>query len=364
MLEHFCIGGTERPFNGIIDELRVWNSAITEKNIVGIANESVAEPSANESLLLYYDFNQSGGDVIDHSSHALTGKRRNFGPDGDAWDNSLGIFCLNTRGTSIDVTATYLKNYKHPFKTASGATVNPANSSRYLKLLMNQTTSPWKQLNTVKNGDILTEWHVDAEKNYYLTLEDSYSGFESVIKDLMVFQTVELPAGQYTFTADRDGDDYYYNWLPDGTYVAAALGDQLPLTDNLKTEALAWSPLSESSSVSFFLDNTTTVSLGLIANMHDKKCVAVGKFILQFKQLILGDGDDPVAVNDPTFTADPTLEATGGLGCINIRVNKPQRVVVADLSGKTIFADWLEQPARIPVQRGVYVVNHKKILVR
>ena len=363
VMEHFTIGGTERPFNGIIDELRIWNKVYTDRTFIPIANEPVSEPADNESLLLYYDFNQSGGDVIDRSSHGLTGKRLNFGPDGDAWDNSLGIFCLNSRGSSTDVTATYLKNYKHPFKTGSG-TVNPANSSRYLKLLMNKTTSPWKQLNNVKNGNILTEWHVDTEKNSYLTLEDSYSGFESNIKDLMIFQTVDLPAGEYTFTADRDGDDYYYNWLPDGTYIAAAEGDQLPVTEDLKTEALASSSLAESQSVSFMLDDTTTVSLGLIANMTDKKCVAVGKFILQYKKLIYAEGINPDGICTPSFTAVPTLEAKGGLGCINIRVSKPQRVVIADLGGKTIFADWLESPASIPVRRGIYIVNRTKVLVR
>ena len=363
VLEQFTIGGTERPFNGIIDELRIWNKTLAEKNITALANEPVAAPATDETLLLYYDFNQSGGDVIDRSASSLNGKRVNFGPDGDAWDNSLGIFCLNTRGTMIDVTATYLKNYKHPFKS-TGGTVNPANSSRYLKLLMNKSTSPWKQLNTVKNGSILTEWHVDAEKNNYLTLEDTYSGFESEIRDLMIFQTVTLPPGQYTFTADRDGDDYYYNWLTDGTYVAAATGEQLPLTADLEAEALDWSPLSESQSVAFFLEDTTTVSLGLIANMHDKKCVAVGKFILQYKQLIYGDGNAPDAVCEPLFMAEQSLQADGGFGCINIRVGKPQRVVITDLSGKTIFADWLDYDARIPAHRGIYIVNNQKVITR
>ena len=363
VLEHFTIGGSEHPFNGIIDELRIWNKAVSEKSLVGIANEPVGTPAEDESLLLYYDFNQNSGDVIDRSAHGITGKRLNFGPDGDAWDNTLGIFCLNTRGTTNDVTATYLKNYKHPFKTGAG-TVNPSNSSRYLKLLMNNSTSPWRQLNTVKNGNILTEWHVDAEKNNYLTLEDTYSGFESDIRDLMIFQTVELPAGQYTFAADRDGDTYYYNWLTDGTYVAAAAGDQLPLTADLPTEALAWSHLSENNAVTFMLEEPTSVSLGLIANMSDKKCVAVGKFVLLYRQLILGEGAEPDAVRTPSFTASPTLDARGGLGCINVRVHKPQRVVVNDLSGKTVFADWLESDARIPVRRGIYIVNRTKVLVR
>ena len=363
VLEQFTIGGSEQPFNGIIDELRVWNKALTEKGVTALANEPVANPADDTSLLLYYDFNQSGGDVIDRSSHGLTGKRQNFGPDGDAWDSSLGIFCLNTRGTMVDVASKYLKNYVHPFKT-TGGTVNPANSSRYLKLVMNKTTSPWKQKNNIKNGSILTEWHVDAEKGNYLTMEVGYSGFEETVKDLMIYQTVTLPAGQYTFIADRDGDDYYYNWLPDGTYVAAAAGDELPITENLATEALAYSPLSENQAATFFLEDTTEVSLGLIANMSNQRCVAVGKFILQYKPLIYGDGEDPDAVREPAMMAQKSLDARGGFGCINIQVHTPQRVAVRDLSGKTIFADWLDSNARIPLRRGIYIVNDQKTVVR
>ena len=368
VMELFAIGGSDLPFNGIIDELRVWSILISEKNITTIANQPVNLSTSSTgglqaSLLLYYDFNQNSGDVIDRSLHQYNGRRINFGPDGDAWDNSLGIFCLNERGTMNDVTALYLKNYKHPFKTGSG-TVNPANSSRYLKLLMNQTTSPWRQLNTVRKGSILTEWHVDTEKNRYLTLEDTYSGFEEEIKDLMIFQTVELPAGYYTFTADRDGDTYSYNWLTEGTYVAVAAGDRLPLTAALATDALASSALSNSSSVSFMLDTATTVSLGLIANMNSKRCVAVGKFILQHKQIIYANGHEPDAILSPSYTAEQSLQATGGFGCINIKVNKPQRVVVTDLSGKTIFADWLDLNACIPARRGIYIVNKQKTLVR
>lgn len=363
VLQQFTIGGSERPFNGIIDELRVWSSVITAANMLATADAPVDRPDQNTDLLLYYDFNQDGGDVIDRSAHGRTGARYNFGPDGDAWENTLGIFCLNPNGSDNDVAARFLKNYRHPFRTAPG-TVNPANSARYLKLLMNETSSPWKQKGNVKNGNILTEWHVDKEKNNYLTLEDSYSGFESVIRDLMIYQTVELPAGEYTFIADRDGDTYYYNWLTEGTYVAAAAGDELPLTDDLPSHALAWTRLSENNAVSFMIDEPTTVSLGLIANMSDKKCVAVGKFILKQRRLIMGDGGEIVGIKEPMLTAEQTLEAAGGIGAINIRVNKPQTVAVTDLSGKIIFRDWLDFDARIPVKRGVYIVNKQKVLVK
>ncbi len=364
VLSRFAIGGPERPVNAFIDELRVWNYAIAQKKILDLANSPVSNPETNDSLLLYYDFNQNGGDVIDRSGHGLTGKRLNFGPDGDAWESTKGIFCLNPKGTTNDVSATYLKNYKHPFK--SSGTCNPNNSSRYLRLLMNKTTSPWIQKNTVQKGSIYTEWHVDAEKNSYFTLEDSYSGFEPVIKDLMAYQTVELPAGAYTFIADRDGDDYYYNWLTDGTYVAAAVGDELPVTADLEMQALAWSKLSETGAISFFLDEPTKVSLGVIANMSDKKCVAIGKFVLLQKPIINEEGNviDPTGVSEHFVSAEMTLQATGGLGCIHIAVAQPQHITVCDLSGKVFFNEWIDSNCCIPVRRGLYIVNRQKVLVR
>ena len=111
-------------------------------------------------------------------------------------------------------------------------------------------------------------------------------------------------------------------------------------------------------------EEPTKVSLGLIANMSDKRCVAVGKFILECKKLILGDGSDYDGICQPALTAKHDLQATGGLGCINIRVDKPQRVVIVDLSGKQLFADWLDYDARIPLRRGIYIVNNQKVVVR
>ena len=367
VMEHFAIGGSEAPFNGIIDELRVWNYAIPQADIIGIANEPVSNPEDNEALLLYYDFNQSSGDVVDRSAQRLTGKRLNFGPDGDAWESSLGIFNINPNGEVNDVTANYLKNYKHPFRTGSGS-VNPANSSRYLKLLMNPTVSPWKQVNNIKNGSILTEWHVDTQKSNYLTLETTWSGFEASVKDLMIYQTVELPAGIYQFAADRDGDTADYNWYPEGTYIVAGKGDILPTTEQLPTDALAYANIDDHT-ITFELKEPTEVSLGLLSNMSGQLCLAVGQFLLYQRVLIAKEGNgerpgDADGIEDLMVSAEQSLQAAGGMGCIDIHVAKPQHVTVCDLAGKIIFHEWLEADARIPAKRGLYVVNSQKVIVK
>ena len=265
------------------------------------------------------------------------------------------------------MTANYLKNYKHPFRTGSG-TVNPANSSRYLKLLMNPTISPWKQVNNIKNGSILTEWHVDTQKSNYLTLETTWSGFEPSVKDLMIYQTVELPAGVYQFAADRDGDTADYNWYPEGTFVVAGKGDILPTTELLPTDALAYANIDDHT-ITFELEEPTEVSLGLLSNMSGQLCLAVGQFLLYHRVLIAKEGNgerpgDADGIEDLMVSAEQTLQAAGGMGCINIHIAEPQHVTVCDLAGKVIFHEWLETDAHIPAKRGLYVVNSQKVIVK
>ncbi len=100
--------------------------------------------------------------------------------------------------------------------------------------------------------------------------------------------------------------------------------------------------------------------------MHGQLCVAVGEFKLYQKRIIDYEGKniDPVGVQDVVLTAEPTLQAVGGMGNITIEVSKPQEVVVSDLSGHVIFREWLDARHRIPARRGIYVVNRQKVLVR
>ena len=56
----------------------------------------VAKAMADDKLALYYDFNQSSGNVNDRTSNANLGIRSGFGPDGDAWPSSLGVFSSPT----------------------------------------------------------------------------------------------------------------------------------------------------------------------------------------------------------------------------------------------------------------------------
>lgn len=106
----FSIGLKDAPMNGMIDEFTIWESLLGPTEIKEFANEPIADPElyitgekAAMKLRVYYQFNQSGGDVKDLTSYQNTGKRVNFGPEGDAWALSQGVFCLNFGAKQDDV---------------------------------------------------------------------------------------------------------------------------------------------------------------------------------------------------------------------------------------------------------------------
>ena len=54
-----------------------------------------AEDVKAADLRVYYDFNQNSGNVQDRGANANHATRLGFGPDGDAWPLSKGVFSLN-----------------------------------------------------------------------------------------------------------------------------------------------------------------------------------------------------------------------------------------------------------------------------
>ena len=112
-LETITMG--EGGFKGQIDEVRLWGSALTADKVKAYCNQHIAdvqEAQVTDKLLLYYDFNQNGGDVQDRTTSGCNAQRIGFGPDGDAWNSALGVFTLDTEAQMHgDISATYLTNY-------------------------------------------------------------------------------------------------------------------------------------------------------------------------------------------------------------------------------------------------------------
>ena len=300
-ITEFVMSPSKYPLTAIIDEFRIWGKTLTAEQIRQYANEPIADVAAAErdnDLRVYYNFNQSGGDVKDATSNANDGVRRNFGPDGDAWSSSKGVFCLsNSAGTLTDVTQNYLVNYTAPFKN-DGTSVNPANSSRFLGL------ADWTLQNQIKENGVTTGAHVDTQKGNSMTITSLWDNF-STVKDHKVFQTVTLPAGAYTFTAE------FSNWEgePVESYLVAAAGKTLPVTDSLATKALGYTKMlskaqTMTNSVSFILTEETEVSLGILANINGRRCVT-------FKQFSLSAGEFESIEADNSGGHTLTVDASG-----------------------------------------------------
>ena len=281
----FRIGGSQAPFNGSIDELRVWGKVLTEEEMKVYSNapiEDVAQAEAEDQLLLYYNFNQSGGDVQDATSNANHGVRTNFGPDGDAWALSKGVFSLNfEENVSTDVTAEYLTNYAKAF-AKSNTCVNPNLPTRTFAL------QGWTIENAVTEGNITTGAHVDAGKSSCLTVTTKWDNFAAKLNDHKVYQTVTLPAGYYTFEAMYD--DTYEGQCGE-SYIVAAEGNTLPVTATLK-EVLAYTAMRPkgnvtTNKVSFILTKETTVSLGLLINVSGQSCMTIQRFSLKKDNVVI-----------------------------------------------------------------------------
>ena len=281
----FRIGGSAAPFSGAIDELRVWGSIPSTEKLQHIANapiEDVAKAESEDQLLLYYNFNQSGGDVQDATSKANHGVRSGFGPDGDAWALSKGVFGLNFEaGSSADITAQHLTNYTKAF-TSSNKCVNPGLPTRAFAL------QGWTLENAITKGSITTGAHVDKGKSSCLTVTTKWDGFEAVLNDHKVYQTVTLGAGYYTFEAEYDSN---YEGQCGSSYIVAAKGNTLPVTADLG-QAMAYTAMQpkgtvSSNKVSFILTEETTLSLGLLVNISGESCMTIQRFTLKRDDVVI-----------------------------------------------------------------------------
>ncbi len=267
------LGGVATPMNGVVDELRVWRKALSEAEIQSYANaplDNVAGAEEKDRLLLYYNFNQNGGDVQDATSRGLHGHRTDFGPDGDAWGLSAGVFCLNFSTPLEDVTARYLPPATRPFAT-TGRTVNKSNAGRFREF----DAKGWTIENAVGTDTLRTGLHVDENKGGALTVTTGWDGFAGELGNHKIFCTTTLPAGKYELEIVPYGGD-----LPaGGSMMAVAAGKALPDRAGL-AKTLASGNLSDRR-LSFLIEEETEVSLGLVFMLKGRTCVPIDRFVLR-----------------------------------------------------------------------------------
>ena len=335
-LSSIAIGYDGATMNGQIDEFRVWSSVVKDDNLLAVCNAPIENPAEYSDLMLYYDFNQVGGDVVDRTGNGHDGVRSGFGPDGDAWGLSRGVFCINTEPVpdTGEVTGTYLKNYQQAFQTNDGKIVNPTVSNRFYAIKY------WTLENAPVSGSITTGAHVDGQKNNCMTFTSTWDGF-GILKDHKAYQTVTLPAGNYTFTAE-----YHDKWEGQcgNSYIVVNEGAGLPNTADIKG-ALAYTKMLDkdntmSNSARFSLKEETKVSLGLLVNMDGKQCMVIKKFTL---------------TTDNTEYIDANGETLTSIECITEVDEREGDNAIYDLQGRKVL---------VPKEGGIYIKNGRKVLVK
>ena len=329
------VGADGHSLRGQIDEVRIWNKVLTAEQQCQLCNQHIADVAAAETengLLLYYDFNQNSGNVIDRTSGAHHAERIGFGPDGDAWNSAIGVFTLDpASGRSGDVAPLYLTNYQNPFTTTTG-TVNNTNSTRFLKLAMGTTKSTWKQANQIVRGSITTGAHIDKDHKSDITFETQWSGFADPLLDYHLWQTATLPAGRYTF-----GIQFGDGRACQKSRLVVCRGKNMVADADCEQDALAWCWMSEEE-LTFELLEETEVSLGIIVNLEGQQSFNIHAFRLTGLMYDFIQPVFPTGIIAPTATTHPTVSGQ-----------------TYDLSGRRIKGT---------PERGIYIRDGRKKIIR
>ena len=310
--------------------MRVWGSALTKAKLTNYGNSSIKDVQAainDDKLMLYYDFNQSGGNVIDRSGSDFTAQRVGFGPDGDAWNSALGVFTLDPSALMHgDISSKYLSNYKNPFVTASG-TVNPNDSKRFLPLEMGNSRSKWKHANAIVSGSITTGAHIDTAHKNDITFETQWSGFATPLLNYHLWQIIKLPAGKYTFSVTfGDGSDAQTSRL------VVCAGKSMINDSECEEQAIAWSSLV-GGVLEFSLYEETQVSLGLIVNLTGQASFCISSFKLE------------------GYTYETLTPVSAPTGITNVTPAEPAVRGIYNISGQRLNE----------LQKGVNIVDGKKV---
>ena len=348
--DEFHISSPDAPINGQLDEFRIWNTALTQNEIQSYANqplENIEQAVKDNDLLVYYNFNQNGGDVKDLTGNENHGIRTQFGPDGDAWGLSKGVFCLNFgKSATKNVTAQYLKNYKKAFKRDGNKVVNPAQKPRFGAI------ADWTLENATVEGNVTTCVHVDNQKESCFTFTSGWDGFGS-LNNHKAYQTVTLPAGSYTFNANYGR----FESSCGNSFMVVAVGKGIPATLELKENALAYTPMNSGgtksvNSVSFVLTEETEVSLGLLINLPGRQCCTIAEFELLHSDIEMLEADNS---NGYDLTIDGTGYNTLYLPYPTIVPENVKAFTAKSIEGNIVQLEAISNGV-VPANTGVIVV--------
>ena len=274
------LGSRRTPMNAVIDELRIWHKALADTVLQHYINAPITNPDSAGSadgLALYYDFNQNGGDVADRTGHGFDGRRTDFGPDGDAWGRSGGVFCLNFNLPLHDLTDSLLPQARQPFAT-TGRTVNPRDAKRFVAFNPAADSQHpercWIIENSLTQGDTLTTGlYVDRNKQDALCVYTNWDGFANRIDNHKCYVTLRLEPGKYEFDVDADVS------AGTGAQLMVAEGKGLPDVEDAN-QGLASCPMSDGR-LCFIIDKPTEVSIGMRFSLKGRSGACIRSLALR-----------------------------------------------------------------------------------
>jgi len=358
---NITLGSQETPFCGMIDEFKFWSKALTVSELQETCNQPIANPDSmcqNGNLVIYYDFNQSSGNVQCATNSDYIGTRNGFGPDGDAWTSSLGVFTLDFSelATEKDVTSEYLTNYKAPFAN-SGVSINSTNYiTRFLELETGTEKSTWVVENAVSDGKTITGAHVDTYFNSNLTCTAGDMGFANEVNDHRLYQTVVLPAGRYRLTITPHSTVFSSS----GSYIVVNEGDTLMGNSSL-ADALAYAYLDDKELIFDITDEEAEVSLGFIYNLINSRVVAISEITLTQMPYEFINAEDPdavISIDDSPAEGDYLL-VPGGVKCTS-----DKQLSIVSLDGISMRTGFCTPGAVIKLPKGIYIINNQKVEIK
>lgn len=221
------LGGETTPMTGTIDELRVWNKRLGQSRIQVYSNSPILDvmSSLDEgNLKLYYDFNHSSGNAIDKSGNNLTGVRTGFGPDGDAWVDSKGVFSLNF-GTS-------------QIFSPLGERIDNSKRGRVIAYSDQETSRENSPASNAIDGNVNTFWHSRYSTStgypHSITIERTdLTDIESMVFEYLPARGTNYRASKVTVEQSDDNE----NWQ--------LVEENLSLTNEDQTGAILTSPVTK-----------------------------------------------------------------------------------------------------------------------
>ena len=133
-----------RVFDGMIDEVRIWNVARTQEELIGSMNDTLDQAYYNNSesgLVGYWRFNENEGqyatDLTSHSNDARLGSSADADVNDPLWIESGSLVSVSDTDNEIYNNYTLSQNYPNPFNGETSFYVSLPNVAKVNAVIFN-----------------------------------------------------------------------------------------------------------------------------------------------------------------------------------------------------------------------------------